>query len=191
MVVFKQMDLRCLSFRKSADGQAKTETKLMALKFTRWETTVFSSILLLLMGLSMFLEEDNCGRIMNSATMVVTDDSIQSRFAINQSWIRLVGLPLHLWSQKVFKAVGDFCGGWVKTGRNRTSQSPEVGKTTRQEQRKFHSAGGEDSLRGLSISYKCGMKRRQGFSLERVIAMSKVLGGFSLQTNGYYTRVEL
>uniref|UniRef100_M1E0Z3 DUF4283 domain-containing protein n=1 Tax=Solanum tuberosum TaxID=4113 RepID=M1E0Z3_SOLTU len=44
-----------------------------------------------------------------------TVGAIQSRVAISQSWIRLVGLPLHLWSQNVFKAVGDFCGGWVKT----------------------------------------------------------------------------
>ncbi|KAG5624666.1 hypothetical protein H5410_009884 [Solanum commersonii] len=45
-----------------------------------------------------------------------TAGAIQSRVAINQSLIRLVGLPLHLWSPNVFKAVGDFCGGWLKTG---------------------------------------------------------------------------
>ncbi|WMV27311.1 hypothetical protein MTR67_020696 [Solanum verrucosum] len=44
-----------------------------------------------------------------------TVGATQSRTKINHSWIRLVGLPLHLWSQNVFKAVGDFCGGWVKT----------------------------------------------------------------------------
>lgn len=43
-----------------------------------------------------------------------TVGAVQSWVSINQSWIRLVGLPLHLWSQNVFKAVGDLCGGWVK-----------------------------------------------------------------------------
>lgn len=27
----------------------------------------------------------------------------------------MVGLPLHLWSHKVFKVVGDHCGGWIRT----------------------------------------------------------------------------
>ncbi|KAG5589820.1 hypothetical protein H5410_040334 [Solanum commersonii] len=31
------------------------------------------------------------------------------------TWVRVVGLPLHLWAQKPFKAIGDFCGGWVET----------------------------------------------------------------------------
>ncbi|WMV18930.1 hypothetical protein MTR67_012315 [Solanum verrucosum] len=31
------------------------------------------------------------------------------------TWVRVVGLPLHLWAQKTFKAIGDFCGGWVET----------------------------------------------------------------------------
>lgn len=30
-------------------------------------------------------------------------------------WVRVVGLPMHLWAQKTFKAIGDFCGGWVET----------------------------------------------------------------------------
>lgn len=34
---------------------------------------------------------------------------------INQMWIRLLGLPLHLWSPKVFKEVGEVCGGWLET----------------------------------------------------------------------------
>lgn len=34
---------------------------------------------------------------------------------ITQMWIRIVGLPLHLWSHRVFKEVGGACGGWVET----------------------------------------------------------------------------
>ncbi|WMV41821.1 hypothetical protein MTR67_035206 [Solanum verrucosum] len=44
-----------------------------------------------------------------------TVGAIQSRAAIKQTWVRLVGLPLHLWSNKVFKAVGEYCGGWIRT----------------------------------------------------------------------------
>nr|XP_009767248.1 PREDICTED: uncharacterized protein LOC104218449 [Nicotiana sylvestris] len=30
-------------------------------------------------------------------------------------WIRAMGIPLHLWSQKIFKEIGDICGGWLAT----------------------------------------------------------------------------
>lgn len=30
-------------------------------------------------------------------------------------WIRAMGLPLHFWTEKVFKAIGDKCGGWLET----------------------------------------------------------------------------
>ncbi|KAF3641665.1 hypothetical protein FXO37_22872 [Capsicum annuum] len=44
-----------------------------------------------------------------------TVESIPCSAAIEQVWIRLVGLPLHLWSQNVFKEIGDYCGGWIRT----------------------------------------------------------------------------
>lgn len=34
---------------------------------------------------------------------------------LNAVWIRVVGLPLHFWKQHTFKAIGDFCGGWIET----------------------------------------------------------------------------
>ena len=30
-----------------------------------------------------------------------------------QAWVRVLGLPLHLWSHEVFIEVGDCCGGFV------------------------------------------------------------------------------
>ncbi|XP_070012336.1 uncharacterized protein [Nicotiana sylvestris] len=30
-------------------------------------------------------------------------------------WIRAMRIPLHLWSQKIFKEIGDLCGGWLAT----------------------------------------------------------------------------
>ncbi|KAG5598402.1 hypothetical protein H5410_029772 [Solanum commersonii] len=29
-------------------------------------------------------------------------------------WIRVVGLPLHLWSNSTFREIGDRCGGWLE-----------------------------------------------------------------------------
>ncbi|KAG5574849.1 hypothetical protein H5410_054983 [Solanum commersonii] len=33
----------------------------------------------------------------------------------NSTWVKIIGLPLHFWDQKIFKVIGDFCGGWVET----------------------------------------------------------------------------
>uniref|UniRef100_M1AGV7 DUF4283 domain-containing protein n=1 Tax=Solanum tuberosum TaxID=4113 RepID=M1AGV7_SOLTU len=32
----------------------------------------------------------------------------------NWFWIRVLGLPLHLWSEKVMKEIGEKCGGWIE-----------------------------------------------------------------------------
>ena len=32
---------------------------------------------------------------------------------VKVAWIRVVGLPLHLWTREVFSMVGDSCGGFV------------------------------------------------------------------------------
>ncbi|WMV46110.1 hypothetical protein MTR67_039495 [Solanum verrucosum] len=34
---------------------------------------------------------------------------------VRETWIRVVGIPLHLWSRKVFQEIGDMCGGWIET----------------------------------------------------------------------------
>ena len=31
----------------------------------------------------------------------------------NEAWVRVVGLPLHLWNREVFKLIGDGCGGFI------------------------------------------------------------------------------
>ncbi|WMV19344.1 hypothetical protein MTR67_012729, partial [Solanum verrucosum] len=32
-----------------------------------------------------------------------------------ETWIRIVGIPLHLWSGRVFQEIENLCGGWVAT----------------------------------------------------------------------------
>ncbi|KAG5620116.1 hypothetical protein H5410_005334, partial [Solanum commersonii] len=34
---------------------------------------------------------------------------------VNKTWIKIIGIPLHLWSQQVFEEIGQLCGGWVAT----------------------------------------------------------------------------
>ena len=35
-------------------------------------------------------------------------------------WVRVIGLPLHLWSREVFKRIGDCCGGFVAVDEETT-----------------------------------------------------------------------
>ena len=30
-----------------------------------------------------------------------------------KAWVRVVGLPMHLWSQKILKKIADACGGFL------------------------------------------------------------------------------
>ena len=35
---------------------------------------------------------------------------VSSKEKVREAWIRVVGLPLHLWRQEVLKKIGDSCG---------------------------------------------------------------------------------
>uniref|UniRef100_M1CEQ4 DUF4283 domain-containing protein n=1 Tax=Solanum tuberosum TaxID=4113 RepID=M1CEQ4_SOLTU len=34
---------------------------------------------------------------------------------VNKTWIKIIGIPLHLWLQQVFEEIVQLCGGWVAT----------------------------------------------------------------------------
>ena len=36
----------------------------------------------------------------------------------NEAWVRVLGLPLHLWSREVFKLIGYGCGGLIVVDEN-------------------------------------------------------------------------
>ena len=38
---------------------------------------------------------------------------IRSKGSVQEAWIRVVGLPLHLWTTEIFRKIGDVCGGFV------------------------------------------------------------------------------
>ena len=37
----------------------------------------------------------------------------QSCEQLKDVWVRMMGLPLHFWSKKIFKKIGDCCGGFI------------------------------------------------------------------------------
>ena len=41
----------------------------------------------------------------------------------NKDWVRVVGLPLHLWNCEVFKLIGDGCGGFFAVDENTNSMA--------------------------------------------------------------------
>ena len=42
---------------------------------------------------------------------------------IEEAWIRVVGLPLHLWRHDVLKMIGDNCGGFLAIDKETTSRT--------------------------------------------------------------------
>ena len=44
----------------------------------------------------------------------------QKEFHANEAWVRVLGLPLHLWSRKVFKKIGDGCGVFITKDEDTT-----------------------------------------------------------------------
>ena len=47
----------------------------------------------------------------------------KSRDQENEVWIRVVGLPLHLWTGEILKKIGDNCGGFVALDEGTTSKT--------------------------------------------------------------------
>uniref|UniRef100_A0A0V0IKX8 Putative ovule protein n=1 Tax=Solanum chacoense TaxID=4108 RepID=A0A0V0IKX8_SOLCH len=41
-------------------------------------------------------------------------------------WIRVLGLPLQLWSENIMKEIGDQCGGWLATEEETTIKKPSA-----------------------------------------------------------------
>ena len=45
---------------------------------------------------------------------------MSSKEEVKEAWIRVVGLPLHLWSQEILKMIGDSCGGFLAIDKETT-----------------------------------------------------------------------
>ena len=42
---------------------------------------------------------------------------IRSRSLMQETWIRVIGLPLHLWTPEILRKIGDVCGGFVNVDK--------------------------------------------------------------------------
>ena len=38
---------------------------------------------------------------------------VKRKETMKEAWLRVVGLPLHLWTNEIFKRIGDSCGGFL------------------------------------------------------------------------------
>ena len=50
---------------------------------------------------------------------------LRRKDSIQEVWIRMVGLPLHLWKPEILRKLGDACGGFVDLDKN-TEKKTEV-----------------------------------------------------------------
>ena len=40
-----------------------------------------------------------------------------------ESWVRVVGLPLHLWAREIIRKIGESCGGFIRVGSSKLCRS--------------------------------------------------------------------
>ena len=52
---------------------------------------------------------------------------IRSKGSVQEAWIRVVGLPLHLWTTEIFRKIGDECGGFVAVDEDTESKKEVKG----------------------------------------------------------------
>ncbi|KAH0742543.1 hypothetical protein KY290_030536 [Solanum tuberosum] len=46
--------------------------------------------------------------------------TVEERSTGKSTWVKILGLPLHLWLQNFLKAIGYLCGGWLETEEETT-----------------------------------------------------------------------
>ncbi|KAG5606723.1 hypothetical protein H5410_028215 [Solanum commersonii] len=54
------------------------------------------------------------GHCLNLEWWSPTTCALPETFRFEWFWIRVLGLPLHLWNSKMMKEIGDACGGWLE-----------------------------------------------------------------------------
>ena len=45
---------------------------------------------------------------------------VRSKNYASEAWVRIVGLPLHLWTRETLKKIGDGCGGFIAMDKETT-----------------------------------------------------------------------
>lgn len=56
----------------------------------------------------------------NNLCLTGTSEAYPAHTTFEWFWIRVLGLPLQLWSENIMKEMGDKCGGWLATEEETT-----------------------------------------------------------------------
>ena len=74
-----------------------------------------------------FLEESNCvlergsnlfrGGVRSLERWRPESGCVKSKNLVKEAWVRVVVLPLHLWTRGTLKQIGDGCGGFLKVDK--------------------------------------------------------------------------
>ena len=77
-----------------------------------------------------FLEESNCvlergsnlfrRGVLSLERWRLESGCVKSKNLVNEAWVRMVGLPLHLWTCEALKQIGNGCGGFLKVDTETT-----------------------------------------------------------------------
>ena len=77
-----------------------------------------------------FLEESNCvlergsnllrGGVLSLERWRPESGCVKSKNLVKEAWVRVVVLPLHLWTRGTLKQIGDGCGGFLKVDKETT-----------------------------------------------------------------------
>ena len=60
----------------------------------------------------------------NNLCLTGTSEAYPAHTTFQWFWIRVLGLPLQLWSENIMKEMGDKCGGWLATEEETTRKPP-------------------------------------------------------------------
>ena len=77
-----------------------------------------------------FLEESNCvleggsnlfrRGVLGLERWNPNSGCVKSKNLVKEVWVRVVGLPLHLWTRETLKQIGDGCGGFLTVDKETT-----------------------------------------------------------------------
>ena len=77
-----------------------------------------------------FLDESNCvlergsslfrGGVLSLERRRPESGCVKSKNLVNEAWVRVVGLPLHLWTHETLKLIGGGYGGFLKVDKETT-----------------------------------------------------------------------
>ena len=57
------------------------------------------------------------GGVLSLERWTLESGCVKSKNLVNEAWVRVVGLPLHLWTRETLKQIEDGCGGFLKVDK--------------------------------------------------------------------------